>query len=132
MILELTNGEINILLEEIKDALPKINKDGGQPLKFNLTVLFEKANEALKPFNKLKEEFMTEKCIPDENGNYSFKQLINETLPPNEDNLTPEFKEFSTLLNQKVEISFKTIPIVYFEKLNSDSIYPVLSKFVEL
>ena len=70
MILELTNNELAILVEEITNALPNIDKNGGQPLKFNLTVLFEKANEALIPFNKLKDEFIKENGIQQENGNY--------------------------------------------------------------
>ena len=132
MTIELTNNELSILVEEINNALPNIDKNGGQPLKFNLTVLFEKVNEALIPFNKLKDDFIKENGIKQENGNYTIKKLINENLPDNEDNITEEFKEFLTLINQKVQISFKPIPIIYFEKLNSELIYPILSKFVEL
>jgi hypothetical protein len=132
MKLELTNSELTTLLQEINGALPQISKEGGQPLKFHLAVLFQKATDVLKPFEKLKEEFIKEKGEPSDNGGYSLKQLKDETLPPSDDNFTDDFKEFLELLNQKVEISFKMIPVSYFEKLNSESIYPVLSKFVEL
>lgn len=132
MKLELTNNELTTLLQEINSAIPLISKVGGQPLKFNLAVLFQKASEALKPFDKLKEEFLKEKGTPTENGGYTLKQLIYETLPPTDDNFTEEFKEFLELLNQKVDITFKMIPISYFETLHSESVYPVLSKFVEL
>jgi len=130
--MELTNNELSILVEEINDAIGKISKEGGQPLKFNLTVLFEKALEGIKPFNKLKEEFLKEKGTPGENGTYYIPQVIDKDKPITEDNLTTEFKEFLDLLNQKVEITFKMIPVSYFEKLNSDKLYPILSKFVEL
>jgi hypothetical protein len=132
MNLELTNNELLMLQEEIKDALPKINKEGGQPLKFLLTTLFEKANDSLKPFNKLKEEFIKEKGTPTENGGYSLKQLKDNTLPPSEENTTDEFKEFLELLNQKTDITFKQISLIFFEKLSSESIYSILPKFVEL
>ena len=132
MTLELTNNQLNGLQQEINSALPLIPKEGGQPLKFHLTMLFEKAAEALKPFNKLKEEFIKEKGIKQEDGGYSLQQLKEPTLPPTDDNITEEFKEFLELLNQKVEITFKMIPISYFEKLNSEAIYQILPKFVEL
>jgi len=132
MNLELTNNELASLQQEINDALPKIIKEGGQPLKFHLTVLFTKVEEALKPFNKLKEEFLKEKATQKEDGSYSIRQLKDEKLPPSEDNITDEFKEFLELLNQKVEITFKMIPISYFEKLESETIYTILPKFVEL
>ena len=132
MKLELTNNELTSLLQEINGAIPQISKEGGQPLKFTLTVLFQKATDALKPFDKLKEEFIKEKGIPSDNGGYSLKQLKDESLPPTDDNLTDNFKEFLELLNQKTEITFKMIPVSYFEKLNSDAVYPILSKFVEL
>lgn len=132
MKLELTNNELTSLLQEINGAIPQISKEGGQPLKFTLTVLFQKTQDALKPFEKLKEEFIKEKGIPSDNGGYSLKQLKDESLPPTDDNLTDDFKEFLELLNQKTEITFKMIPVSYFEKLNSDAVYPILSKFVEL
>jgi hypothetical protein len=132
MKLELTNNELTGLQQEIQNALPKINKEGGQPLKFHLTVLYEKASESLKPFNKLKEEFIKEKGTQTEDGGYTLQQYKDISLPPTENNFTEEFKEFTELLNEKTEITFKLIPISYFEKLNSEAIYPILSKFVEL
>jgi hypothetical protein len=132
MNIELTNSELTTLLQEINGAIPQISKEGGQPLKFNLAVLFQKATDALKPFEKLKEEFIKEKGTSTEDGGYTLKQLKYETLPPSDNNFTDEFKEFLELLNQKVEITFKKIPVSYFEKLNSEAVYPILSKFVEL
>jgi hypothetical protein len=123
MKLELTNNELTILLEEINKALPKINKEGGQPLKLHLTTLFQKVSDVLIPFNNVKNEFIKDKGVLKDDGTYILRRLKDETEHDVDSNITDEFKEF---------ITFKMIPISYFEKLISDDVFPILSKFVEL
>jgi hypothetical protein len=126
MKLELTNQELEFLLQEINDAIPKIEPKGGQPLRFLLTVLSQNVDKLLSPFNTLKKELITTKGIAKEGGNYELKQF-------NEDGTqSEEFKELIELYSQKLEIDFKLIPLSYFEKLNSEKIYLILPKFVEI
>ena len=131
MTLTLTNRELEVLIDEINDAVSKVEKEGGQPLKFHLVSIFEKTTTALKPFYKLKEELVKEKGIATENGGFTLQQLKDNTLPSTDDNLTDEFKEYVDLLKQEVDITFKMIPISYLDKLTSDGVYSILPKFVD-
>ena len=132
MELTIKNGDLLTLQSEINSVLPKTKNT---VLKFYLTALFEKSNDALKPFNKLKEEFIKEYGTNDGQGNISIKQFNSDNIDPRfatESDLTEEFKKYLELINQETTISYKTIPVKEFEKIESDDVYVVLNKFVNL
>jgi len=132
MELTIKNGDLLTLQNEINSVLPKTKNT---VLKFYLTALFEKSIDALKPFNKLKEGIIKEYGTEEENGNVSIKQFKTEGLDPRfakESDLTEEFKKYLELINQETTISYKTIPVKEFDKIESDEVYIILNKFVNL
>ena len=131
MQITLTNGEILTLQAEINTVLQITKKTVAR---FYLTSLFEKTTDALKPFTKVKEDLIKEKATKDDEGNMVIKQYKEGVDPKNatEADLTEGFKEYLELLKLDATLEVKPIPVSNFEGLESDAIFPILTKFIEL
>ena len=134
--LKVTYGELLNLDLELSEILGIIKN---MELKIYLIELTQKVTQALEPFNTIKKEFLEneENRTLSEDGQ-RFSIIDWNALPPLEDgDISRDGKEnpadaWYKLVSKEVEITFTPVPSSLFAKVESDSLYPTLNKFIKI
>jgi len=95
--------------------------EGTLVLSLYLGCILDDIKSKLKPFEEVKDKFLKEKAVLQDDGSYTIKQFRNEVedLKATYEDLTEEFKEYLELLNEELDITIKQIPIKHFEVVSS-------------